>query len=73
MSKTTNQISDRFTKAFVLGLNLQVAKRELERKFPDLEGKLGITKKGVYRHNPKTGFNELVNKKTGKFTGRSPY
>ena len=34
---------------------------------------LGFSKRGFYRHNPQTGFNELVSKRTGEFTGKSPY
>lgn len=64
---------EKWDEAFLLSLNLQVVRRELERQFPHLYGKFGITKKGIYRHNPKTGFNELVDPDTGKFTGRSPY
>lgn len=65
--------NDKFTKTFVLGLRLQTARKDLEKRFPDLEGKLGISKKGVYTHNPATGFNELISFKTAKFTGKSPY
>ncbi len=31
---------------------------------------LGISESGLYKHNPKTGFNEGVHKRTGKFTGK---
>ena len=64
---------NKFTKAFVLGLNLHTVREDLEERYPDLKGKLGLSKKGVYAHNPKSGFNELISPKTGKFTGRSPY
>lgn len=58
---------------FIKGLRLQTLKRQLEGKHPELEGKIGMTKKGLYRHNPKTGFNEIITPILGKFTGRSPY
>jgi hypothetical protein len=49
------------------------ARSRLIKKSPESAGHLGLSKKGVYRHNPESGFNELVHKRTGKFTGKSPY
>jgi hypothetical protein len=48
-------------------------REKLYKKDPKSKGALGVTDKGVYRHNPKTGFNELVHKSTGAFRGKSPY
>ena len=49
------------------------ARENLIKKDKSAEGHLGISDKGVYRHNPKTGFNERVNHRTGKFTGKGAY
>lgn len=63
----------KISKNFVFSLRLQTLKRRLEEKYPELKGKIGMTKKGLYRHNPATGFNEIISPGVGKFTGRSPY
>lgn len=64
---------EKWDEYFLLSLNLNTSRENMEKRFPDLKGKFGITKKGIYRHNPASGFNELVDFETGKFTGRSPY
>lgn len=51
---------------------LEPIRAALVERYPGLQGKLGITWRGVYRHNPDTGFNELVDKE-GECTGESPY
>jgi hypothetical protein len=49
------------------------SRERLFKKRPELRDKVGITEKGLYRHNPETGFNELISKRTGEFTGKSPF
>jgi hypothetical protein len=44
----------------------------LHEKKPHLMHHIGFTLKGLYMHNPLTGFNELIDS-DGKFTGQSPY
>jgi hypothetical protein len=49
-----------------------LCKTTIEEK-PELKrNALGFTKKGIYMHNPGSGFNELINK-NGDFTNESPY
>lgn len=55
--------------------SLEPSRKRLEEKFPHLKGHVGIEAKGLYRHNPKTGFSELIHKRTGEFRkgNKSPY
>lgn len=47
--------------------------KELIRRKPELSDGVGMTLKGLYRHNPDTGFNERIHATTGAFIGHSPY
>ena len=47
--------------------------KELIRKDTSLVGSVGMTLKGLYRHNPDTGFNERRHARTGAFLNKSPY